>query len=116
MQKLIAAIVAAPILFATALSAAAETQSERDARRASYVADFVCHINWQGHSIKMKYNSDGTGDAFYEQGVLYFTWKVAQDKFCLRWENGDDKCSDLPARDIGGEREKFQSMLSKDCV
>ena len=109
-------VLAAAILALLAPAAFAESQGQRDERRASYIEGFSCWVTAQGQSVKIEYERNGSGTASYEAGQSNFSWKVSGDKFCRKFQRGEEQCVDLPGRDIGDEERKFKEFLQAGCL
>ena len=113
MSRILSAFAAILVTGATT-TAHAETGAERDARRATYVEGFSCWFSSNGQSVRVVYSKNGVGEFYYSHDQIQFSWKVENDKFC-RTVRGNERCSDLPPRDIGDEAAKFEAFLLRGC-
>lgn len=104
----------ASILLAAA-AAKAETQTERDERRSSYIAGFSCSLVVRGQPITVRYSNGGAGRMEWQEDDIAFQWSVKEDQFCTQVIGGEKRCSDLGSETSLNEKEEFQKALGKNC-
>ena len=61
-------------------TAYAETQLERDTRRASYIVGVSCNVLWGGQPGKIVFFEGGRGELSHHEGGVDFTWSVKKDE------------------------------------
>lgn len=88
----------------------------RDQRRTKYMEGFTCNRMIVGQSGYVKYLPGGVGLVGHQEGNVSFSWSIKNDELCYRSHRWEDKCQQLPKRDIPNEKEWLLGGLAKNCL
>lgn len=105
---------AAAVLAATP-AAHAETQTERDERRASYITGFSCSMVVRGQPVTVRYSKGGAGRIEWQEDDTAFRWSVKEDQLCMQITGAEKRCSSLGSETSPNEKEEFQKALAENC-
>lgn len=100
----------------TPLAVQADTASERDARRSGYMVGFVCNMYIHGQVGHMKWLKNGNGEWVIPQHSDSFEWSVENDRYCLRFNGGDEHCVEFPKTTLVNEAVEFEKWMKQDCL
>ncbi len=108
--------IASATLALSSASTLAETQAERDERRASYFAGFSCSTVVRGQAMTIRYLEGGIGRIEFQEDDIAMKWRVKNDKFCRQVRNNEERCWDLGSESPPDEKEKVEATLRKNCL
>ena len=113
MRFLLAIALALPF---TTQTAKAETQAERDERRAGYFSGFSCSTIIRGQAMTIRYLDGGIGRIEFQEDDIAMKWRVKDDRFCRQIGTSEERCWNLGSKSPADEKEKMQAVLRKNCL
>lgn len=113
MRFLLAIAFALPL---TPFTAKAETQAERDERRAGYFAGFSCSTIVRGQAMTIRCLEGGIGRIEFQEDDIAMKWRVKDDRFRRQIGTSEERCWNLGSKSPTDEKGKVQTALRKNCL